>query len=95
MCSCEINLGALGDLCRRSPALCLKQGPSVSRAPRGPDVGGRCALSWPRAALDHRAHEAEGVGPLSEWLVQLLGSAVWNEEEKDPKKSLGSSQKFR
>lgn len=57
--------------------------------------GGRSTLSWPRAALDHRAHEAEGVGPLSERLVQLLGSVVWNVEEKDPKKYLGSSQKFR
>lgn len=68
----------------------------MSRAREGLMRGGwRCALSWPRAALDCRAHEAEGVGPLSEQLVQLLGSAVWNEGEKDPKKSLGSSQKFR
>lgn len=82
----------------------LEKGPSCScethLGARGdlcsltPCCAGGGALSRPWAALDRRAREEEGVGPLCEWLVQLLGSAVWNEREKDPKKSLGSSQKF-
>lgn len=63
-CSWEIDLGALGDLCRRSPNLCWQQGPRVGRAREGLLRGWALPRPRPRAALDRRAHGEVGVGPL-------------------------------